>query len=70
MSGDIPTRDIIIYTASSVFSCKEYRERALRSLESEADPKQHVVDTVMNDLKRIHAETEKKRALLIASAGR
>ena len=65
MDEDIPERDIMIYTVSKVYNCKEYRRKAISSAENIRDVKQHVVDTVMRDLKYLHRETEIKRKKLL-----
>ncbi len=65
MDEDIPERDIMIYTISKVYNCREYRRNAISSDENIRDVKQHVVDTVMRDLKYLHRETEIKRKKLL-----
>jgi hypothetical protein len=66
MGEDFPTRDIMIYTVSPVQKCSEFRRYALKDREHEEDPKQHVVDTVMAELRALHDRTEKARLRLLA----
>ena len=64
MDEDIPTQDVIIYTTSPVYSCREYRKKAAATLGPGEDAKQHVVDTIMNGLKEMHEQTEIERLAL------
>jgi glycerol-3-phosphate O-acyltransferase len=66
MDEDFPTEDVMIYTVSQVRKCSEFRRRALKSREHDADPKQHVADSVMAALASLHARTEKARLRLFA----
>jgi glycerol-3-phosphate O-acyltransferase len=61
MDFDEATQDIMVYTASPVYNCREYRERALAALPAGVDPKQQVIDAVMEELRRIHQKTEEDR---------
>lgn len=65
MDEDIPAPDIMIYTVSKVNKCREYRQKVLKSLAPGEDIKQHVVDAVMGDLKKIHLTTEQMRKNLL-----
>jgi glycerol-3-phosphate O-acyltransferase len=69
MDEDFTRRDIMIYTAGPVLKCSEFRRDALKSLQGDADPKQHVVDRVMAVLSEIHEQSEKTRLALLESAG-
>ncbi len=68
MGEDFPTRDVMIYTVSRVQKCSEFRRHALKGREHEEDPKQHVADSVMAALGRLHDRTEKARQRLMAEA--
>ena len=71
MDADEAAPDLMSYTVSQVYDCRQYRDRALAGVPAEKDPKQHVVDTVMDELRRMHAEAEgPRRALLERSASR
>lgn len=69
MDKDYPTRDLMIYTVSPVRRCSEFRRHALKSREHDADPKQHVADSVMAAMRALHDRTEKHRLLLLAALG-
>ncbi len=69
MDEDFPTPDVMIYTASPVRKCSEFRRQALKGREHEEDPKQHVADSVMAALARLHERTEKARQRLLAEKG-
>ena len=69
MDKDYPTRDLMIYTVSPVRRCSEFRRQALKSREHEADPKQHVADSVMASMRALHDRTEKYRLRLLAALG-
>ena len=64
MDEDIPTQDVIIYTVSPVYSCREYRNKAATTLDPGGDAKQHVMDTIMDGLKELHEQTEIERLAL------
>ena len=62
MMGDFVTPDKIIFTGSPVINCKEFRKSVLEALpEDEPDPKQKVIDRVMEILEAKHNEIEKIR---------
>ena len=69
MEEDYPTRDLMIYTVSPVRRCSEFRRQALKTREHEADPKQHVADSVMAAMRSLHDRTEKHRLRLLAARG-
>ena len=67
MLSDLVCKDIIIHTASPVINCKEFRNGVLTSLpEDDPDPKQKVVDKIMEFFDKQHDEIEKIRAKEIA----
>jgi glycerol-3-phosphate O-acyltransferase len=68
MGEDFPTKDVMIYTASPVQKCSDFRRHALKGKEHEEDPKQHVADAVMAALRGFHDRTEKARQRLLAEA--
>lgn len=65
MDEDIPTHDIMMYTAGKVKKCRDYRQKALEDLKPNENVKQHVVDKVMEDLKILHNATEQIRKPLL-----
>ena len=65
MEEDFPQRDLMIYTVSQVRKCSEFRRQALKGREHLEDPKQHVADSVMEALAKLHARTEKARQRLL-----
>ena len=69
MDEDYPTPDVQIYTVSQVQKCSEFRRKALKGREHEEDPKQHVADSVMAALARLHERTEKFRQRALSEPG-
>jgi hypothetical protein len=69
MMADVPHRDVLIYTVSPVRKCSEFRRQALRGREHVEDPKQHVADSVMAALQRLHDRTEKARQRQLGESG-
>ena len=69
MDEDYPTKDLMIYTVSPVRRCSEFRRQALKSREHDAEPKQHVADSLMKALRALHNRTEKARLRLLADLG-
>ncbi|MCD6120672.1 MAG: 1-acyl-sn-glycerol-3-phosphate acyltransferase [Spirochaetales bacterium] len=65
MDEDIPTHDIMMYTVSEVKKCRDYRANALKDIKPDENVKQHVVDKVMEDLKKLHNKTEQIRKPLL-----
>ncbi|RKX83651.1 MAG: hypothetical protein DRP57_07515 [Spirochaetes bacterium] len=65
MDEDIPTHDIMMYTVSEVKKCRDYRANALKDIKPDENVKQHVVDKVMDDLKKLHNKTEQIRKPLL-----
>jgi glycerol-3-phosphate O-acyltransferase len=66
MEEDLVAKDVMIYTVSPVRRCAEFRRQALKSREHDEEPKQHVVDSAMETLGRMHERTEKARQRLVA----
>ncbi len=62
MLSDLCVRDKVVFTASPVIECKKYRKEYLETLGPDCeDPKQAMIDHVMEVLDKQHEETEKKR---------
>lgn len=62
MLEDLVAEDVVIETASPLIECKDFRKQILESLPSEEpDPKQKVVDHIMNILDEQHTAIEKIR---------
>ncbi|HUX11618.1 MAG TPA: 1-acyl-sn-glycerol-3-phosphate acyltransferase [Spirochaetia bacterium] len=63
MSDDLITEDVMVYRISPVIPCHDYRRhtRTSASASSEKIAKQHVADTVMSDLEKLHDEAEALR---------
>jgi len=65
MDEDFPTRDVMIYTVRGVQKCSDFRRQALKSCPRDADHKQHVADSVMAALRKVHDRTETARLRLL-----
>lgn len=62
MLSDLVVKDKLVFTASPVINCKQFRKDYLATLpQDEPDPKQKVIDRVMNILEEQHDEVEKTR---------
>ena len=62
MLMDIVEQDKVLLTASPIIECKKFREEVLASLpKDEPDPKQKIIDKVMEILEATHDEVEKTR---------
>jgi len=62
MMNDIVSRDVVRVTASPVIPCAAFRDDARKNAEAGgADKKQAVVDSIMNELDKLHAAAEEKR---------
>ncbi|MBQ1671622.1 MAG: 1-acyl-sn-glycerol-3-phosphate acyltransferase, partial [Treponema sp.] len=60
MLDDLVAPAKMIFTASPVIECKPFRKEYLASLpEDEADPKQKMIDHVMELLEKQHEEIQK-----------
>ena len=63
MLADIIKPDAMVFTASPLYDCKSFRKEYMASLpETEADPKQRVIDHVMELFDAQHEAVEKTRA--------
>ncbi len=69
MDEDIPHRDVMIYTVSKVYKCSEYRNNVLKTNPNAKDKKQLIVDSVMEELKKLHDTTEKERQKILEELG-
>ena len=62
MLSDIVVQDKVVITASPVINCKQFRKDYLATLPADdPDPKQKVIDRVMQILEEQHDEVEKTR---------
>ncbi|MBQ0040295.1 MAG: 1-acyl-sn-glycerol-3-phosphate acyltransferase [Treponema sp.] len=62
MLSDLVVQDKVVFSASPVIQCKQFRKDYLATLPAdEADPKQKVIDRVMQILEEQHDEVEKTR---------
>lgn len=62
MLSDLVVQDKLVFTASPVIQCKEFRKNYLATLPADdPDPKQKVIDHVMQILEDQHNEVEKTR---------
>ena len=62
MLSDIVCKDKLVFTASPVIQCKQFRKDYLATLPADdPDPKQKVIDRVMQILEEQHDEVEKTR---------
>lgn len=61
MSKDLATRDLVLLNVSEPFNCREFRDTARANTPRDKDPKQQVADRVMEELERVHEETETER---------
>ncbi|MCG8451980.1 MAG: 1-acyl-sn-glycerol-3-phosphate acyltransferase [Spirochaetales bacterium] len=58
MSKDEIVKDLLMFTCSDIVSGRKFRKQAEASAPEGVDPKQHVVDEVMNALAKLHDEME------------
>lgn len=62
MLSDIVCKDKLVFTASPVIQCKQFRKDYLATLPADdPDPKQKIIDRVMQILEEQHDEVEKTR---------
>ena len=66
MMNDLVGEDIVRVTAGKVFSCQEFREKACASCPEDYDKKQAVADAIMNELERMHIDSEEERKKLLS----
>ncbi|MEI8096379.1 MAG: 1-acyl-sn-glycerol-3-phosphate acyltransferase [Spirochaetales bacterium] len=65
MTDDMARRDVILYGASPVLDCNEFRKQAQEACPPDQDPKQFTVDRVMAELDRLHEVHEPIRQSLL-----
>jgi glycerol-3-phosphate O-acyltransferase len=63
MGMDIPTKDLVILTAEKPINGKEYIKKLTANLAEDIDPKELVVDKVMEHLFEIHDKVEEQRIM-------
>ncbi len=62
MTSDIVKKDVLTFTASKVLDCKSFRKQVLENLpKEEPDPKQKIIDQVMQILEDQHNKVESAR---------
>ncbi|MDR3201422.1 MAG: 1-acyl-sn-glycerol-3-phosphate acyltransferase [Spirochaetales bacterium] len=61
MEEDILAEDTLVFKASPVADCQEFRTRARAAAPEGADAKQFAVDRIMDELEKLHAEIEAVR---------
>jgi hypothetical protein len=70
MEEDCVTRDVVIFTVSEVYNCKEFRSRSHKESKLTENAKQHVMNDIMKRLQKLHHETEFERTQLLKQAGK
>ena len=70
MDEDFVTKDIVMYTVSKVYDCKEFRTQSLKQAKLTENSKQHVVNDIIKELNVLHENTELKRVHLLKQAGK
>lgn len=58
MTKDQTQRNLLVYSVSDPVGGKEFRKNAIETTPEGVDPKQHIVDEVMNTLQKIHDDFE------------
>ena len=61
MSKDLATRDLVLLDVSRPIDCREFREECRATAPAGIDFKQHAADVVMNELEKVHEETQAER---------
>ncbi|MFW6231603.1 MAG: 1-acyl-sn-glycerol-3-phosphate acyltransferase [Spirochaetota bacterium] len=61
MSEDLATRDLVLLNVSQPVNCRAFRETARANTPKDIDPKQYAADRVMEELAKVHEETERER---------
>ncbi|MBN1522833.1 MAG: 1-acyl-sn-glycerol-3-phosphate acyltransferase [Spirochaetales bacterium] len=69
MVEDIPAEDILLYSVSPVYNCRDYRH-AMQEKSGEGDIKEFTVDQIIQEMNLMYAETEKKRVAMLKKTGR
>lgn len=67
MLEDQCMEDVIMYTASPVIDCTEFRKTAQAECPEDQDSKQFTVDRVMSELDKLHESTEVERVKLLTA---
>ena len=70
MEEDLVTKDVVIFTVSKVYNCKEFRSQSLKEAKLTDNSKQHVIDDIMKELERLHQNTEYERSDLLNKLGK
>jgi hypothetical protein len=70
MEEDLVTKDVVIFTVSKVYNCKEFRSHALKEAKLIENSKQHVIDEIMKELERMRQNTEYERNDLLNKLGK
>ncbi len=70
MEKDFATKDVVIYTISKVYNCKEFRTHSLKQAKLIENSKQHVVDDIIKELDQLHKQAEFDRVQLLKQAGK
>jgi len=65
MMNDAVSKDIIRVTVGPVTSCEEFRDKVLANTAEEEDKKQAVVDSIMDELEKMHIAAEAERQKLL-----
>jgi glycerol-3-phosphate O-acyltransferase len=68
MSEDLATRDLVLVNVSQPIVCRAFREAVRTGSPSDVDPKQYAADRVMEELEKVHDETERERARRLADS--
>ena len=61
MLEDLVTHDLMFYTVSRVYNCREFRDKTREIVPEGADLRQFAVDRVMEELRLIHVRAEEIR---------
>lgn len=70
MVEDFVEKDVVLFTCGEPMSCNEFRDKYKDSIPQDADPKQFIVDRIMDHLDELHAEAEPIYQNLLGKAGR
>jgi hypothetical protein len=70
MEEDFVTKDVVMYTVSKVYNCKEFRTHSLKQAKLIENSKQHVVDDIIRELNTLHENAEFERIQLLKQAGK
>jgi hypothetical protein len=70
MEEDFIAKDVVMYTISNVYNCKEFRTQSLKQAKLIENSKQHVVDDIIRELEKLHENAEFERVQLLKQAGK